>query len=88
MTDVNDFTDYGEPCGCGHSNRKHYPRACSGTRKELDRAALPAPVYNDEGNPFEWPTNWPPVDDCPYVDVPCTCPGFSPAEPDPPEDWS
>lgn len=89
MTDVDDFTDYTESCSCGHSLRQHgNVGGCSGTRTQMDRASLPAPVYADESNPFEWPSNWPPVNEVPTTVVPCTCSGFGVAEPEPPEDWS
>ncbi|HZE34070.1 MAG TPA: hypothetical protein VE198_21885 [Actinoallomurus sp.] len=92
MTDINDFTDYSEPCSCGHTLREHWPTntGCSGQRREMDTAALPTPEYapEDTGSPFAWPSNWPPANQCPHVEVPCTCGAFAPADPEPPEDWS
>lgn len=91
MTDINDFTDYTEGCSCGHSRSDHgNVGGCSGTRSELDTSKLPPPTIapEDVESPFAWPNNWPPVDVCPHVNKPCTCRRFSPAEPEPPEDWS
>lgn len=89
MTDIDDGTDYAEGCGCGHSRGRHGNLGCSGTRRELDRKQLTEPVYaaEDGDSPFAWPENWPPVNEAPHVEVPCTCRGFSPAEPEPPEEW-
>jgi hypothetical protein len=52
--------------------------------------SLPTPEYapEDEDSPFAWPVNWPPPDKCPYVEVPCICGVFGPADPEPPENWS
>lgn len=90
MTDADDFTDYGEPCGCGHTRSKHgnLP-GCSGTHERLDMTELPAPEYapEDSDNPFAWPANWPPVDQAPRVAEPCKCRAFGPADPEPPEGW-
>lgn len=88
MTDIDDFTDYTEPCHCGHSRRKHgnLP-GCSGTRTDIDRDALPAPEYSDPDSPFEWPNNWPGINDVPRVTRPCGCAGFTPADPEPPEEY-
>lgn len=88
MTDVNDFTDYGETCGCGHPHRQHgLNGGCSGTHRTLDIKALPEPEGVDENDPFGWPANWPAVADCPQVERPCLCRSFGPADPEPPEEW-
>lgn len=89
MTDINDFTDYTESCGCGHERRKHTAVGCNGTRRQLDATALPKPRYapEDAESPFAWPVNWPRPRNAPHIEEPCGCPGFSFADPEPPEDW-
>lgn len=90
MTDIDDFTDYGEQCGCGHPHRAHRPTACTGTHRQLDHERLPAPTDNADDatdDPFAWPSNWPPVDQAPTRERPCGCTRFGPADPEPPEEW-
>lgn len=86
MTDVNDFTDYTEGCHCGHSRSQHVTLGCGGTRTERDITALPAPVYDDQGDPFAWPSNWPPPGEVPTRTEPCECAGFS-VSPSEPAEW-
>ncbi|GAA2092492.1 hypothetical protein [Actinomadura alba] len=87
MTDIDDFTDYTEGCACGHPRRQHGNEGCDGTNQRLDHEQLPAPSYADESDPFAWPVNWPPPEQAPTTEIPCTCDAFGPAEPEPPEDW-
>lgn len=83
MPDIDDLTDYGERCGCGHIRSMHHPKACTGTHRVPDTAALPTPVYapGQAGDAFDLPVNWP--QPLPTTLVACGCTVFGRAEPEP-----
>lgn len=70
-----------EPCGCGHARFHHMRGPCDQQREMFaDTSQLPPPEYadpvgSDPDDPFGWPVNWPPLEDCPRGLVPC-CSGF------------
>lgn len=49
-----------------------------------DYSNLPSAEWADGQDQWlDWPTNWPPAADIPYLEVPCGCERFT--DPEPPE---